>query len=237
MNVAFVIVAGGKGTRMGADRPKQYLELDEKPVLIETVANVAYQLQNDDDVVVVVPPGDLDFVRMLIREFFVHRARSPRIQVTGGGETRAESVRKGLDAVPGRAEFVAVHDGVRPFVNASLISRLLGAAGAGARSVIPALPADDSIRLREGKIFRSVPRRDVFRVQTPQLFEASLLRTAYRRYAECPDPALTDDASIVSELCGVAPTIVEGLRENIKITTPTDLRLAQLIAEDFDPAG
>lgn len=234
MKITVIIVAGGKGTRMQADKPKQYLELYDKPILMETIANVSRQLQNDDRIIVVVPREDESFVRKLIRNIFVQRSHFPLVEVTGGGDTRAESVLEGLNATDSETEIIAVHDGVRPFVNASLFRRLMGAVKDGHGSVLPALPSDDSIRLKVGNDFKAIPRETVFRVQTPQVFDAALLRHAYRLYAETPDTTLTDDASIVSALTGEAPYVVEGLKENLKITNPVDLALAKIIAETFD---
>ena len=236
MKVSFIIVAGGKGTRMQSEKPKQYLELYDKPIIMETLANVSLQLQNDDQIILVVPPDDQGFVQRLVRHIFVQRRRFPRVEVTGGGATRAESVLNGLKLVPDSAEYIAVHDGVRPFVNHSLFSRLFDALLAGHPAVLPALPSDDSIRLKNGEDYKTIPRKEVFRIQTPQVFEASLFRKSYALYREAPDASLTDDASIVSEKGGVAPFVVEGLHENIKITNPVDLALAKVLAETFDPA-
>ena len=234
MKIAFIIVAGGKGTRMQAEKPKQYLELYDKPIVMETVANVSRLLSKEDSLILVVPPEDQGFVQRMISHFFVRSRRFPRLKITGGGSTRAESVMNGLKQVPKDAEFVAVHDGVRPFVNASLFGRIMEALRDGHLAVLPALPSDDSVRIREGETYRVVPRSDVFRIQTPQVFRAEIFRQAYERYAREPDRTLTDDASVVSEYCGEEPFIVPGIHENIKITNPIDLEVAKVLVEHFD---
>lgn len=235
MKISFIIVAGGKGTRMHAEKPKQYLELYDKPVIMETLANVSRQLENNDQVVLVVPPDDKRLVQRLVRHFFMRQERFPKVEVTGGGTTRAESVMNGLKCVPQDTDYISVHDGVRPFVNSSLFKRLFEAVMKdGHGSVLPALPSDDSIRIKEGEKYRVVPRNDVYRIQTPQIFEAKLFRKSYEAYAESPDTSLTDDASVVSEMSGIPPFIVPGLHENIKITNPVDLAIAKVIAGSFD---
>lgn len=235
MRVAFIIVAGGKGLRMKSDKPKQYLELKDKPIIIETIANVSRQLTHDDQVIVVVPPSDKSYAQKLLEHFYSHREKFPRIEIVGGGATRHESVAAGLEKVSPEMDYIAVHDGVRPFVTRSLFLRLFDALNSGNPSVLPALPSDESIRLRRGDSYDTFPREKVFRIQTPQVFRAELLRKAYATYTkESSNKNQTDDAGIVEYTCGVPPYIIEGIRENIKITNPVDLAIARVILDSFD---
>ena len=216
MKAYAVIVAGGKGLRMGGDIPKQFLPIDGKPILMHTIEAFREAL-DDVQIVLVLPADQHDYWRELCKK---HGFRSPELIATGG-ETRFHSVRNGLALLPDDADaVVGVHDGVRPFVSAETILRCYKAAAEG-KVVVPVVPVVETIRqiLPDGK---SVTRpRDEYRlVQTPQTFPLALLKQAYQQaFSE----AFTDDASVVEAL-GKEITMVEGNRENIKITTPSDLR-------------
>jgi len=217
MNYFAVIVAGGKGLRMGGDVPKQFLPIDGKPILMHTIEAFRRAIE-DIKIVLVLPAEQQDYWRMLCEE---HNFHSPEM-IANGGETRFHSVRNGLSLLPDDADaVVGVHDGVRPFVSAETIQRCYNAAAEG-KAVVPVVPVVETIRqiLSDG---RSITRpRDEYRlVQTPQTFPLALLKEAYRQpFSE----AFTDDASVVEAL-GKEITMVEGNRENIKITTPSDLKL------------
>lgn len=222
MTIAFIIVAAGSGSRMGAPLPKQYLPLGGRPILTRTVCQASALLSPDDRIVLVIPPSDEERVRALLR------SHCPGIAVTvvGGGATRTESVRRGIRAAGEGAvpDLVAVHDGVRPFLFPDLWERLLSAMGDVA---IPVVPPVDSLRLVE-PTGGSLPleRNRVRAVQTPQLFRYNLLREAY----ECEEGAgQTDDAGLFSDHFGRSPELVEGDPDNIKITTPRDLATAEWI--------
>ena len=211
-----IIVAGGKGLRMGGDVPKQFLPIGGKPILMYTIE--AFREALDDIVIVLVLPADQhDYWQGLCKEY---NFRSPEL-IAKGGETRFHSVRNGLALLPNdEYAIVGVHDGVRPFVSKETILRCYAAAAQG-KAVVPVVPVVETVRqiLPNGK---SVTRpRDEYRlVQTPQTFPLVLLKHAYEQpYSE----AFTDDASVVEAL-GKEITMVEGNRENIKITTPSDLR-------------
>jgi len=217
MNYFAVIVAGGKGLRMGGDVPKQFLPIDGKPILMHTIEAFRRAIE-DIKIVLVLPAEQQDYWRMLCRK---HDFRSPEM-IANGGETRFHSVKNGLSLLPDNADaVVGVHDGVRPFVSAETIQRCYNAAAEG-KAVVPVVPVVETVRqiLPDG---RSITRpRDEYRlVQTPQTFPLALLKEAYRQpFSE----AFTDDASVVEAL-GKEITMVEGNRENIKITTPSDLKL------------
>ena len=212
-----IIVAGGKGLRMGGDVPKQFLPIDGKPILMRTIE--AFRKALDDIGIVLVLPADQhDFWEKLCRE---HDFHSPEL-IAKGGETRFHSVKNGLALLPNDVEaVVGVHDGVRPFVSAETIRRCYEAATQG-KAVVPVVPVVETVRqiLPDGKSITR-PRNEYRLVQTPQTFPLALLKEAYQQpFRE----AFTDDASVVEAL-GKEITMVEGNRENIKITTPSDLRV------------
>ena len=226
MNSYALIVAGGKGLRMGGDVPKQFLPIGGKPVLMHTI-EAFRQALDDVQIVLVLPSEQHDYWLGLCKEYHFH---SPEL-IAKGGETRFHSVKNGLGLVPNDAEaVVGVHDGVRPFVSAETIRRCYAAAAEG-KTVVPVVPIVETVRqiLPDGS---SVTRsRDEYRlVQTPQTFPLALLRQAYQQpYSE----AFTDDASVV-ETMGKEITMVEGNKENIKLTTPADLNYAQFMIHNYE---
>ena len=213
-----ILVAGGKGLRMGGDIPKQFLPVGGKPVLMRTI-EVFRQAYPDIHIILVLPASQQEYWLQLCREY----AFGVPFQIADGGETRFHSVSNGLKLVPDDAEgIVGVHDGVRPFVSVETVHRCYEEAVEGG-AVVPVVPVVETVRqLREDGTSVTVPRDAYKLVQTPQTFRVSLLKEAYRQpYI----PACTDDASVVEAL-GKPVHLVEGNRENIKITTPADIRFA-----------
>ncbi|MBO7119264.1 MAG: 2-C-methyl-D-erythritol 4-phosphate cytidylyltransferase [Bacteroidaceae bacterium] len=216
MNSYAIIVAGGKGLRMGGDVPKQFLPIDGKPILMHTIEAFRRALDGIQ-IVLVLPAEQQDYWQELCRKYVF---RSPEL-IANGGETRFHSVRNGLSLLPDDGDaVVGVHDGVRPFVSKETIVRCYEEAARG-KAVVPVVPVVETVRqiLPDGK---SITRpRDEYRlVQTPQTFPLAMLKQAYEQpFSE----TFTDDASVVEAL-GLEITMVEGNRENIKITTPSDLR-------------
>lgn len=211
-----IIVAGGKGLRMGADRPKQFLEVAGKPVLRHTVERFL-AFDPSVELIIVLPSSERDGWREYCRrEGFVDR-----YALASGGITRFHSVQQALKYVEGDG-VVAVHDGVRPLIGGELLERLFAAAESYP-AVIPAVPVVESVRKGDWEESGPVSRDGLFLVQTPQVFDAALLRDAYRQPFS---PAFTDDASVV-EAAGTKVHMVPGDRLNIKVTTPEDLLLAE----------
>lgn len=211
-----VIVAGGKGLRMGGDVPKQFLPIGGKPVLMRTI-EVFRQVYPDIRIILVLPASQQEYWQQLCREYAFFQP----LQIADGGETRFHSVSNGLRMIPDDTDgIVGIHDGVRPFVSAGTIRRCYDEA-ARCGAVVPVVPVVETIRrLREDGTSLTVPRDEYKLVQTPQTFRISLLKEAYR---QTYTPFFTDDAS-VTEAMGVPVRLVEGNRENIKITTPADIR-------------
>ncbi len=220
MNLYAIIVAGGKGLRMGTDMPKQFLPIGGRPVLMHTIEAFRKALDGVQ-IVLVLPVEQQDYWQKICQEYSFC---SPEL-IANGGETRFHSVKNGLLLLPKDTDaVVGIHDGVRPFVSAETIQRCYEAAAKG-KAVVPVVPIVETVRqiLPDGS---SVTRsRDAYRlVQTPQTFPLMLLQQAYQQpYSE----AFTDDASVV-EAFGKEIVMVEGNRENIKLTTPSDLKYAQL---------
>ena len=218
-----IIVAGGKGLRMGSDIPKQFLPIGGKPVLMRTLERFrAYS--SALQIILVLPEAQQDYWRQLCENYHFDVEH----QIANGGQTRFHSVQNGLALVPDDAEgVVGVHDGVRPFPSIEVIRNCYETART-AKAVIPVIPVVETVRqlMSDGQVSsRTVPRDDYRLVQTPQTFDIQLLKAANRQPY---NDGFTDDASVV-ESYGYAITLVEGTRENIKITTPYDLKIAEVL--------
>lgn len=224
MNYA-IIVAGGKGLRMGGEVPKQFLPVGGLPVLMRTMN--AFQEAIDDLQIILVLPQDQ---QKRWQELCVEYQFAVPHRLALGGETRFHSVRNGLGLIPDDAEgVVGVHDGVRPFVARNVIRRCFEVAQRE-RAAVPVIPVVETVRqlLPEGDSL--TVNREAYRlVQTPQSFRIALLKEAYRQPWQS---SFTDDASVVEEL-GYHVTLVDGNRENVKITTPSDLAYAEFLCQEL----
>lgn len=241
-----IILAGGKGLRMGSDIPKQFLPIDGMPVLMHTIRR--FRAYSDElNIILVLPKEQHDYWAELCRQYHFEE----RYMVTTGGATRFHSIQNGLKLIPDDAEgVVAVHDGVRPFPSLEVIGRCFEAARTSG-AAIPVVPVVETLRQilptqdpaapipatmpSQGSVSRcvtappsvTVPRDDYRLVQTPQAFDIQLHKQAYRQpYSD----SFTDDASVVEHF-GHAITLVEGNRENIKITTPFDIVVASALIQ------
>lgn len=215
-----IIVAGGKGLRMGSDIPKQFLPIEGKPVLMRTLERFR-EYSGDLQIILVLPEAQQDYWRQLCEEYHF----DVEYQLANGGQTRFHSVQNGLALVPDDAEgVVGVHDGVRPFPSIEVIKNCYETART-AKAVIPVIPVVETVRHLEKEGSVTVPRDEYKLVQTPQTFDIQLLKAANRQPY---NDGFTDDASVV-ESYGHEITLVEGNRENIKITTPYDLTVAEAL--------
>jgi len=212
MKLYAVIVAGGSGKRMGAEIPKQYLEIAGKPVLMHTIEK--FKAFNESiEIITVLPEDQLRFWAELQKK---HSFSIPHTLVKGG-KTRFFSVRNGLKFVE-TPSLVAIHDGVRPFVSIETIKRCFDTA-VNLGNAIPVIPPSDSFRMLTEKSSSSINRLLLRQVQTPQVFRSELIKKAYLQdYI----PEFTDDASVL-EKAGIKINLVDGNRENLKITNPEDL--------------
>ena len=215
-----VIVAGGKGLRMGSDIPKQFLPIGGKPVLMRTLERFR-EYSADLQIILVLPEAQQDYWRQLCEKYHF----DVKYQLANGGQTRFHSVQNGLSLVPDDAEgVVGVHDGVRPFPSIEVIRNCFETTRT-AKAVIPVIPVVETVRHLEGERSVTVPRDEYKLVQTPQTFDIQLLKAANRQPY---NDGFTDDASVV-ESYGHEITLVDGNRENIKITTPYDLTVAEAL--------
>ena len=220
-NKAAILVAGGRGTRMGGPVAKQYLPVGGEPVLMRTLS-VFYQVDPSIDLILVLPENDFSYWKHLCDEYkfsIPHR-------LVAGGNSRFQSVRNGLASLTSETRLVAIHDGVRPFVKQEVIVESFEVAER-AGSAIAVVSLKDSIRkLRDdGKSFYE--ERQYFRlVQTPQTFQVEKIKKAF---AVTELQQFTDDATVY-ENQGWQVTLISGNPENIKITTPEDMDYAEYIA-------
>ena len=215
-----VVPAGGAGTRMGGRRPKQYLTVAGAPLLVVTLRALA-RCRVLDGIVVAAPVDRVDATHELLRRFRVPRVLS----VVPGGAERQDSVREGLQAVPPEVAWIVVHDAVRPFITPALVERVLVAARVpGAASC--GWPVRETVkRVKDAVVETTLPREGLWLTQTPQAFRRELLREAHEKALRDGYEA-TDDAMLVERLGGRV-AMVEGLPQNLKITTPDDLKTAR----------
>ena len=232
-----IIVAGGKGLRMGSDIPKQFLPIGGKPVLMRTIERFR-EYSEDLQIILVLPKPQQDYWKGLCKEYDF----KVEYLLANGGETRFHSVQNGLALVPDDTEgVVGVHDGVRPFPSIEVIRRCYETART-TKAVIPVIPIVETVRqilpsnqsnpnTLSNPSSITVPRDQYRLVQTPQTFDIQLLKAANRQPY---NDGFTDDASVV-ESYGQPITLVDGNRENIKITTPYDMVVAEAIIRHLTP--
>ncbi len=213
-----IIVAGGTGTRMQTTIPKQFIEIKGKPVIIHTIQKF---LEFDEfmNVIVCVHKDYVTDANFMLAEYFPDK----NIQIVLGGETRFHSVKNGLNCITNKNDVVGIHDAARPLVSIDTIKRCFETA-AKKGNAIPVVTVNDSIRLVTNGINKAVRRDDYKIVQTPQCFIVSKIKLAFEQPYT---PFFTDDATVL-ESQDEEIILVEGNTENIKITTPDDLKKAEL---------
>jgi len=229
MNIA-IIPAAGSGSRFGGQIPKQFIEVAGAPIIIHTLRRFD-QCDQIGAMVVSLRPDEIErFARILPA-----CGLSKPVRLVGGGAERSDSILNALEAARAfQPELVAVHDAVRPFVTPAQISAVIAKAREIGAAIL-ALPATDTIKeVEDGLILRTIDRRRVWRAQTPQAFRYDLLLRANEeaRAARLPSAMATDDAFLVERL-GLPVAVVEGSPNNIKITTPEDLDLAEKLFNQY----
>ena len=220
MNKYAVIVAGGSGSRMGASMPKQFLLVNDKPVLYYTM-HTFLEAYNDLEVILVLPIEFMDMGQEIIDAYF----DNDRVKITAGGDTRFQSVKNGLQLIENEG-IIFVHDGVRCLLTKELIHRCYAAAvetGTG----IPVVECKDSVRIITDEQDAAVDRNRIRLVQTPQTFHSKILLPAFQ--IDYKDK-FTDEATVV-EAYGMKLTLVKGEENNIKLTQPIDLAIAAAVLE------
>ncbi|MBR5885607.1 MAG: 2-C-methyl-D-erythritol 4-phosphate cytidylyltransferase [Alistipes sp.] len=222
IKVGVVIVAGGSGSRMGSAIPKQFALIDGEPILVKTINNFAKALPGAK-IIVVLPATQIDFWKNYSARF-----RVARHKIVEGGEQRFHSVKNGIEAITDWVDIIAIQDGVRPFASLEMIREAVKCAVEHG-SAIPVIEAVDSFReVTEDGGSKITDRTKLRVVQTPQIFEAGLIRAAYDTDF---DISFTDDASVVERTTPHRVTLCRGERQNIKITTPDDMVIAEAIAK------
>lgn len=217
-----IIVAGGKGNRMKSEIPKQFIEIGGKPILMHTIEQF-YKADSNIEIILVLPKEQIQYWQELQTK---HGFEVP-VLVSEGGTSRFYSVKNGLEKVTSTG-VVAIHDGVRPFVATSTIMKGFEVAEKE-KTAIPTVNLVDSIRRVDEKVNRALNRANYRLVQTPQVFDITLLKKAYQQSFS---DTFTDDASVI-EAMGHSVTLFEGNSENIKITTPFDLKVAEMMVGGY----
>lgn len=213
-----ILLAGGSGSRMKSDIPKQYLEIKGKPVLAYSL--LLFETSFFDEVILVVRKGDIAYCQ---KEYIEKYHLKKVTAITEGGEERYLSVYQGLEKVQ-EADYIWIHDGARPFITMELLESLRRAVEKE-KAVIPGVHVKDTIKQTdaENRVRATIPRQDLWNIQTPQVFAADLIKKAYKQLIEQKITDVTDDSMVVEKMTSQAVTIVEGSYHNIKITTPEDL--------------
>lgn len=216
-----IIAAGGEGLRMGKDLPKQFIPIGGKPILMHTI-DVFYHFDNDINIVLVLPESHLEYWQSLCEKYHF---TTPH-KIAFGGKTRFHSVKKGLELV--EKGIVGIQDGVRPFGSLALIRRCYDAARLK-KAVIPVIPSQDSLReVIDDVDSKIIDRSKIRLIQTPQVFDVEVLKAAYETDFK---ETFTDDASVVEDM-GMKINLVEGEITNIKITTPFDLKIGEVLLQN-----
>lgn len=230
--VAALIVAAGEGRRMGTPRAKAFIPLKNTPILVHAVQpfEACSRIQS---LYLVLRKQDLPSWQGEILERFPFKKTKPPVV---GGLNRQDSVRLGLEAIREDIDTVLIHDGARPFVDASMLEQLLDTMQEAEAAVV-GVPAKDTLKTvsSDGTVLNTLPRKHLWHIQTPQAFYYSLIIEAHRK-ALAENFQATDDAMLVERM-GIPVKVVEGSYENIKVTTPDDLALAQVILESRERHG
>lgn len=229
MFVSAIIPAAGFGERMGATISKQFLMLNGKPILVHTLERFQ-ACDMVSEIVVATQRSSLPFIEEIKEKYSLTKLKSP----VEGGERRQDSIANALRHIDERSEIVSVHDAVRPFVHLKEITQSIETAKYYGASIV-AVRAKDTMKQAstDGRVEKTLNRSSLWSVQTPQTFQKKILFDAYR-FAENNELTATDD-SFLAEQIGHSPIIVEGSYENIKVTTPDDLLLAELLVKRFVP--
>jgi len=224
MKVVALIPAAGRGSRMGAREKKPYLSLSGKPILAYTLSECE-KCSLIDEIILVVSESEIEYSRISIVEAFKFKKVS---KIIAGGLKRQDSVWEGLKALKNDYELVMVHDGVRPFVSQKILEKSIYET-LHYKATVVAVPVKDTIKIvsKQGEVLETIDRSRVWMIQTPQTFKHDILKKAYEKAIKDGFYG-TDDASLVEKL-GIKVKIIPGFYENIKITTPEDLALGEVI--------
>lgn len=220
--VTAIVLAAGKGSRMNSDIPKQYLNLMNKPVLFYSLQ--AFEESNVDEIILVTGSGEQEYCKNeIVEKYHIKKVA----HIVEGGAERYNSVYRGLMAAEG-ADYVLIHDGARPLVSVSVINAAIERVKEGEACVV-GMPVKDTVQLvDEEKAITSTPIRSrTWIAQTPQCFSFELAYSSYNKAIESGDVSITDDAMVVQRYGNARVVMIEGAYENIKVTTPEDIDVAE----------
>jgi len=229
MKVTAIVLAAGKGSRMNSSTPKQYLSLLGKPVLFYSLQ--AFEKSNADEIILVTGSGEQEYCKKeLIEKYQFHKVT----HIVEGGRERYHSVYRGLLAAEG-ADYVLIHDGARPLVSVDVINRAIGTV-VSRGACVAGMPAKDTIQYVDetGAICETPERSRVWIAQTPQCFSYDLALSSYDKAIKAEDTSVTDDAMVVNRYGNVRSVMLEGGYENIKVTTPEDILLAECLLKKYE---
>ena len=227
--IAAIILAAGSGKRMRSNTAKQYMLLAGKPLIYYALA--AFEQSPVDEVILVTGENEITYCREeIVEKHSFHKVT----QITAGGKERYHSVYEGLKAVES-ADYVLIHDGARPFVTQDMICRTIDTVKKEKACVV-GMPVKVTIKIATEDLYAAVTpnRKDVWMIQTPQAFSYDLILRAYEKIITSGDASVTDDAMVLERAENMAVKLVEGSYQNIKITTPEDMKIAELfLKEEF----
>lgn len=227
MRTAAIIVAAGRGIRLGTNIPKQFLEINGKPLLYYTVEKFQ-QCSAVDDIILVVPD---DHLNEKVKPVLNNQTFSKIQGIVAGGKERYHSVYNGLCAVNQQPDIAIIHDGVRPFISISTIEQAI-ALCVEWDAVVVAVPVKDTIKeIRNGIVSHTLPRDNLWAIQTPQVFKYNLILKGYNNLGKRHHPEITDDAMLLEQL-GFRVRILKGSYSNIKITSADDFEWAKFVIEN-----
>jgi 2-C-methyl-D-erythritol 4-phosphate cytidylyltransferase len=232
MKVSVILPAAGLGTRMGREKAgtsrKQFMLLDGAPILVHTIRKFL-QCPSVTEIVVALRAEDMDWARGAIQ----HEHAERPVRLVEGGETRQQSVENALASLAPDTDLVAVHDAVRPFIDSTLVEKVIAEAAATGAAIVGIVPVDTVKQVHKNKIRATLLREHLVLAQTPQVFRFDLLKRAFEA-ARHDGVTATDESSLVERLDEVDVHVVQGSDRNIKITKPTDMDLARLfLAEEM----
>ncbi len=222
MSVTAIVLAAGSGKRMNSKVHKQYLLINEKPVLYYSLK--AFEESAVENIILVVGAGEVDYCRTeIVERYHINKVRA----IVEGGKERYHSVYEGLK-VAGNPDYVLIHDGARPFLTQEIIGRIIDAV-LEYKACVVGMPVKDTIKIAdENQYAKDTPQRSsVWMVQTPQAFSYTLVYDAYTKMLAEEDGSITDDAMVVEKMTDQKVKLIEGSYQNIKITTPEDLIIAE----------
>lgn len=221
-----IVLAAGKGSRMQSDIPKQYMELKGYPVLYYSLKT--FEDSFVDEIILVCGETDISFCQKdIVEKYQLYKVK----KIVAGGKERYQSVQKGIQAIE-NSDYVYIHDGARPFLTQDILTRVQERVEK-CNACVVGMPVKDTIKIAdgEGNIKDTPDRNYVWQIQTPQVFSYDLIKTAYEKLASFPETNVTDDAMVVEKMLHYPVQLVMGSYENIKITTPEDMKIGELFCD------